>query len=198
MAATERLREIQQLIRLRRSVFPAEYKGGEVERSFVELMLENANWAPTHKFTEPWRFKVFSGQGLLRLTEAMERIYRSTTPPEKQRPEKIAKFRRLPEQVSHIIAICMHRSERETVPEVEEIAAVACAVQNMHLTVAAHEGVDGYWSSGAGTYSDGMKDFLSLGPMDRCLGFFYLGRSDAPRRTGKRRPIAEKVEWIES
>ena len=32
-------------------------------------------------------------------------------------------------------------------PEWEETAAVACAVQNMHLTLTA-EGLAGYWSSG--------------------------------------------------
>ncbi len=47
------------LIKNRRSVFPAQYNDKPIERETIEKILEAANWAPTHKKTEPWRFKVF-------------------------------------------------------------------------------------------------------------------------------------------
>jgi len=47
-------------------------------------------------------------------------------------------------QVHCYIAICMQRHHE--VPEWEEVAAVACAAQNMQL-VATALGVAGYWSS---------------------------------------------------
>ena len=46
---------------------------------------------------------------------------------------------------SCLIAICLRRQPRN--PEWEEVAAVACAVQNLHLMATALPGVCGYWSS---------------------------------------------------
>ena len=41
-----------------------------------------------------------------------------------------------------------------------------------------------------------MKDFLGLGPGDRCLGVFLLGKSaEGVTCRSTRRPLAEKVEW---
>ena len=52
--------DIHSLIHRRRSIFPKFYVPGKpVERALLEQLLENANWAPTHKLTEPWRFQVF-------------------------------------------------------------------------------------------------------------------------------------------
>jgi nitroreductase len=59
-------------------------------------------------------------------------------------------------------------------PEVEEIEAVACAVQNMFLTVTAN-GLGSYWTTAGITYFKEAKEYFGLGDNDRLLGFFYLG-----------------------
>ncbi|MGY8689040.1 MAG: nitroreductase family protein, partial [Verrucomicrobiales bacterium] len=48
---------ITSIIRQRRSVKPTMMSPDSVPREMIELMLENANWAPTHGLTEPWRFR---------------------------------------------------------------------------------------------------------------------------------------------
>ena len=56
----------------------------------------------------------------------------------------------------------------------------------------------GYWSSWTAEARDSqdMKDFLGLGPQDRCLGVFMLGKcADLSVCRSARRPLAEKVEW---
>ena len=50
------------VIRNRRSVFPVQYNGKPVSKMDIEKVLEAANWAPTHKKTEPWRFRVMQGE----------------------------------------------------------------------------------------------------------------------------------------
>ena len=45
----------------------------------IEQILENANWAPNHKKTEPWRFKVFRGAALERLSDYLGEWYRANT-----------------------------------------------------------------------------------------------------------------------
>ncbi|MFT5411314.1 MAG: nitroreductase, partial [Verrucomicrobiales bacterium] len=33
----------------------------EVPQALLDTLFENANWAPTHGLTEPWRFKIYRG-----------------------------------------------------------------------------------------------------------------------------------------
>lgn len=80
------------------------------------------------------------------------------------------------------------------VPQWEEVAATACAVQNLWLAASA-AGIGGYWSS-PGTIKH-IGDFLGLAGNEECLGFFYMGYHDEPPRAANRRPIAEKVQWEE-
>ena len=53
---------ILDLIRKRRSVFPVQYNDKPIAKADIEKVLEAANWAPNHKRTEPWRFKVMTGE----------------------------------------------------------------------------------------------------------------------------------------
>ena len=50
------------LISERRSVFPASYTDRKIDKDIILQILENANYAPTHRLTQPWRFKVMEGE----------------------------------------------------------------------------------------------------------------------------------------
>jgi len=189
--------EITKLIRHRRSIYPVQYSGDIVPRAVIEEMLENATWAPTHKLTQPWRFVVFTGDGLQKLATFMSSFYKEVTQADGTFEEK--KFNTLaskPLMASHVIAIGMVRDEKERLPEIEEIEAVAGAVQNMQLTAAAH-GVGCYWGSGGITYFEEAKSFFGLGQKDKLLGFMYVGMPKEGRwPRSKRKPLEEKVEWV--
>lgn len=190
--------QINNLIQSRRSVFPPQYSGEIIKKEIIEKILENANWAPTHQFTEPWRFCVFSGEGLVKLGKFMSELYKEVSTKKGGFEEK--KFEMLktkPLRASHIISIGMKRDEEERVPEIEEIEAVACAVQNMSLTATAY-GVGSYWGSGGITYFEDAKPFFDLGPKDKLLGFLFLGIPKSTVNEGKRNPIEEKVRWVEA
>ena len=118
------------------------------------------------------------------------------TAPEAFKQAKFDKFQGRPLLSSVVIAICMERQAIEKIPEVEEVAAVACAVQNMHLSCTAY-GLGGYWTTGGGTYTEGMHEFLGLNEKDRCLGFFYMGYPEGEWPKGQRRPLEYAVEWLE-
>ncbi len=188
--------EITRLIRHRRSVFPAQYSGELIKKEIIEEILENANWAPTHKLSEPWRFTVFSGPGLKTLGDYMSEIYKEEA--EKNNSFDIKKFEKLknkPLKASHVISIGMKRDEMKRLPEIEEIEAVACAVQNMYLTATAH-GVGCYWGSGGITYFESAKQFFGLKADDKLLGFLYLGIPKSELPSGKRKNIEDKVNWV--
>ncbi|HET9054111.1 MAG TPA: nitroreductase, partial [Cyclobacteriaceae bacterium] len=130
---------VNALLRNRRSIFPKDYTGEKVDDVIIHQMLENANWAPTHKFTEPWRFIVFTGEGLKKLGSIQSGLYEKKSKAEGTFDE--TKYNNLltkPLESSHIILVYMKRDERKSVPEVEELGSTFIAVQNMHLTAAAH------------------------------------------------------------
>lgn len=186
--------QLDELIRRRRAIFPKSYLPDRpVDRSTLEQLLENANWAPTHKLTEPWRFQVFhSPESRLQLGNYLADYYRRHTPPELFSEEKMKKSGENPRRAGAIIAIILHRDPGERLPEFEEIAAVAMAVQNMWLSCTAL-GLGCYWSTPKAALEAGA--FLGLAPNERCLGLFYLGWHDMSEHSSKRRPVEEKVVW---
>jgi len=186
--------EINQLIQSRRSIFPNQYSGEEVPHEIVEQILENANYAPTHRKTEPWRFMVFTGKALEKLGKVQAELYKTATPPEKFKEEMYQKLQIKPTLASHVIAIGMKRNP--VVPEIEEIESVACAVQNMHLTATAY-GIGAYWGSGGITYYEEAKELFGLDEEDKLLGFFFLGIPKTTPPPYERQPIADKVIWAD-
>lgn len=189
---------VDELIKHRRSVFPRDYDPTrKVPREIIQKMLESANWAPTHKRTEPWRFVVFStSEAVQRLGQFEADLYKQSTPEHKFNQRKYDKKLKTSPGVSCVIAICMKRQASEKLPEVEEVCAVACAVQNLHLSAAGH-GVGGYWASGGRIFSDEMKEFLELGDKDKCLGLFYVGYPKPGHvASSSRRSIDDKVVWL--
>ena len=105
---------IEALIAQRRSVYPNQYNGKPVEKEVIERLLAAANHAPTHKRTEPWRFRVLQGESLKRLGEFLQRKYLETNPSPKQIQAR--KFLENPPRAGAIIAICMQRDPEERLP----------------------------------------------------------------------------------
>ncbi|GFR50722.1 hypothetical protein Agub_g12979, partial [Astrephomene gubernaculifera] len=173
---------VMSLIKRRRSVFPRDYSGEEVPREQVEMLLEAANWAPTHGMTEPWRFVVLRGASKTAMEDLTLELCRTRLAPEQAAKtlEKLEKKRGSTwGKVSCYIAICCKRQAKpgKMMPEWEEMAAVSCAVQNMYL-MSTSLGLGGYWSSWqeVARESPEMKELLGLSPEDRVMGFFTLGR----------------------
>lgn len=189
------INQLNQLMHDRRSTFPKQYDAGKpVADAIIQQMLENANWAPTHKLTEPWRFTVFTGKGLQTFAGLQASVYKNTAGTG-FKEENYQKLLATPLLASHIISLGMKRHADKNIPEFEEIAAVACAVQNMYLTAAAY-GVGCYWTTGGVTNNEAAKPFFDLDASDKLLGFMYVGVIAVPSAPGKRGPVAEKVKWI--
>ena len=188
------MKSIQDIIKNRRSIFPRMFSGEIIEDEKIEQLLEAANWAPTHKLTEPWRFTVFKGDGLRKLASFQSELYKEVaTKTEKFDEVLFEKLGRNPMKCSHAISIGVKISGR--VPEIEETNAVAAAVQNMQL-VASENGIGCYWGSGGITYFEEAKPFFDLEPTDKLMGFLYLGKFNNEMPIGKRKDITNKVTWV--
>ncbi len=189
------LSEITDLIRERRTIYPEQFSDRKVHKEQIDLLLNNAQWAPTHGNTQPWRFRVFMDEGRVKLSDFLSQTYLKLTPKEKQEDAKLAKLLTRPLKASAVIAVCMERQKSETIAEIEEIEAVACAIQNMHLTCTAY-GLGGFWATPKLIYTPEMNEFLGLGEKDKCLGLFYIGYPDIEWPKAHRKPIEYTTEWI--
>ncbi|GAA0872463.1 hypothetical protein GCM10009117_16100 [Gangjinia marincola] len=183
---------IEDSIKSRRSVFPAQYDHIPIPREIIEKALEMASWAPTHKKTEPWRFKVFhSALSKKDLSEFLSTTYQDITP-----NFSVFKQQKISQKVAQsgcVIAICMKRDPKEVIPEWEEIAAVAMAVQNMWL-YCSENGVGCYWSSPK--LMNYLHEHVTMEDGERCLGFFYMGMFSGESLEGQRTSIEAKTTWV--
>jgi CRISPR/Cas system CSM-associated protein Csm2 small subunit len=52
------------------------FTGKKIDKKIIEKALENSNFAPSHKLTQPWLFKIFSGVSKKKLAEKMTDLYK--------------------------------------------------------------------------------------------------------------------------
>ena len=95
------LQALSTLIEFRRTVKPIDGAGESnfsdrrVSQETLEQILSNANWAPTHGLTEPWRFTVYQGDSLRDLAEFLRQAYTAHTSEEafkSAKREKMASY----------------------------------------------------------------------------------------------------------
>lgn len=182
-------------IRLRRTIKPKEFLPLTISDEIIEDILESANWAPNHGRTEPWRLTVFTGLGIEKYVEIINKVF-AETPDHLKKPEKLAKWTGNAPFASHVIAFGLKRTENCGLPHVEEVCAVACAAQNMMLTATAHN-VASYWSSGIAHMPTAAAAFGLDGEDDQMLGFLHLGLVEKGIELGSRKTsVGNKVSWV--
>ncbi|MFK7813603.1 MAG: nitroreductase family protein, partial [Maribacter sp.] len=90
------------LIERRRSVFPSTYIDKPIAKADIERILEAANWAPSHKKTEPWRFKVLQGTSQEKLGKFLSKKYQEVDSKPKQ--IKVKKLLENPKKAGALVA----------------------------------------------------------------------------------------------
>ncbi|MCU9614434.1 nitroreductase [Caldibacillus lycopersici] len=186
--------EISELIKARRSIGAVE--DTPVPDDVIQALLDAATWAPNHKKTEPWKFRVVTGVGREKLGEEMARITAANTKDlsEEDAAKKIEKVRKGPLRAPVIIVMAVSPSGK--VPEIEEIVASGCALQNLLLT-ATDKGLATIVRTGDIAHEPELKAYLQLEDNDKIVGFVYVGY---PKKSfeinGSRIPSEEKTIWF--
>ncbi len=188
------LSEITDIIRDRRTIYPEQFSTRKIQKEQIELLLNNAIWAPSHGLTQPWRFIVFQENSLIDLSEALGKAYITHLPKEKQDDMKLAKLINRPKKASAVIALILHREKDTKISEKDDFAALACAVQNIHLTCTA-QGIGGFWSTISVLEAESFGAFLELEEGQSCRGLFYLGYPEIEWPKGQRKPIEYSTKW---
>ena len=188
-------KEVSRIIQSRHSVYPLDFNGCEIEDDIVLQILKNANHAPTHRLTQPWRFTVFMEQGLRDFGQFHAELYKANAPTDAFSQMKYDKILNRAKLSSAIIVVGVKKDPFNKVPFLEEIAATSAAVQNMALMATAY-GLAFYWGTGGMTFSEEMKLHVGLEAEDQVLGQLFLGypAGEWPRKT-PRKPMEYFTDW---
>ncbi len=95
------------LIKSRRSIGVVDEK--DVPDEVIRELLDAAIWAPNHRKTEPWKFRVIKGEGRIKFGKELARITKEKTSglSEEEAQKKIEKAEKGPLRAPVIIAMAV-------------------------------------------------------------------------------------------
>lgn len=167
--------DLEKAIRTRRT--HKAYAPEPVDRKTLEEILELARWAPNHRLTNPWRFRVLGPEALARLKSAAG-------------PEAAAKLDRAPT----LVAVSAIRCD-DPVTDHEDLLATACAAYIVLL--AAHaRGLASYWRTPAVLRTPAGRAALGVDD-EQLIGLLHLGHPRQEQRVPERASTAEIVSWLD-
>jgi len=184
---------ISTIIKNRRNIKPVMMNGKRIPDEHVNSLLELADWAPTHGYTEPWRFTVYANPA--EFCHQHAELYKQNTAPNDFVEGIYGNLYNQGNEASHVILVNMKRGNLPKIPAIEEIEATSCAIQNILLGATAL-GIASYWGTGGMIQKQAMKDFLQLGEDDHIAGVIYLGYADEHPAGNRTVPLEEKIRWI--
>lgn len=185
---------VSHTIRHRRTADLKDLSPAPVPRATLHALLEAANWAPSHGRTEPWRFAVFTGAGRARLSEALNASAALLNP---ALTEEARQGQRERQNLAPVwIAVAAEPAQKPRMPPHEEQWATVCAVQNLLLAATAH-GLMGKWITNPPSMHPNTARMLGFPGEAGMVGVLYLGFPRADWPVGARRPVEDKVRWVE-
>jgi nitroreductase len=149
--------DVEAAIRSRRT--HKQYEPEPLEESVVRDLLDLARWAPNHKLTNPWRFRLLGPETRAAIDERAGEA-------------EVLKLRRAPTLVLATAIV----SDDPVLAE-EDVLATGCAVYAVLLAATAR-GLASYWR----TPPQVVLDVVGLGADERPVALIHLGEpaSDPP------------------
>jgi nitroreductase len=142
-------------------------------REHLDILLAAAARAPDHGRLMPWRFIVLEDAMRKTFTTAAAEAKRARLPAmtAEQFAAECGKLDRSP---TIVVIGCAVNRDQAKIPEIEQVAAVAAAAQNLFL--AAHDlGYGVMWKTGAAAYDPAVKATVGLRPDDHIVAIMHLG-----------------------
>lgn len=187
--------DVLEAIHTRRSVGKVSER--EPKKEEIEKMLEAARWAPNHHKTEPWHFHVLTGEGRNKLGEAYGNINieKLNNPTEAERQLVMESGLKKAKRSPVVIVVTVEPDRGDKIEPVEEVAATACAVQNMLLT--AHElGLAAKWRTGKPVFHPIMKNAFNVSEKGWVLGLIFVGYADEEPEAPVKKTPQEYTTWV--
>jgi nitroreductase len=169
-------------------------KPDPVPNEFIKKLLDAAVQAPNHYKVRPWRFVVLTGDGLKKLGDVMAASQQARHP--EYPADAFDKCRTLPLRAPVVIAVGVDKPSEAKVLEIENVAAVAAAIQN--LLLAAHAmGLGAKWRTGEWARDPMVKEFLGFEPDQHLIGFIYIGYPEFIAEPALRPSFEDRTVWMD-
>lgn len=167
--------EVEKAIRTRRT--HKAFGPRAVDPAVLGELFELASWAPNHRLTNPWRFRVLGERtrdALMELAEARE-------------PGAAVKLRRAPT----LVAVSVRRSGE---PGQDREDMLATGVAAYIVLLAAHaRGLAAYWRTVPLLEDPRGRALLGISDEETPLGLLYLGDPVQEQRVPERAPLSDFV-----
>jgi nitroreductase len=186
--------DVLKVILERRTVH--DYSDRAIPEGALERALEAAASAPNHRMTEPWRFTRVGRQS----REELARISIDLKTDGGKSPLSAsgeAKARDKILKPAELLVISQVIDEDPDVAQ-EDYAAVACATQNILLSLAC-EGIGSKWSTGGVTTDPRTYSLLGIdAARERIVGFVWIGYPalENPPKSRRRKSLADIYRQI--
>lgn len=164
-----------------------DYRPDPVDPAILRRALEAAQEAPCHKLTWPWRFTKVGAEGRAALTALRLELAGRNRPVTDELRAKITAKMLNPDVLLVVSQVRCEDAFRDR----ENYAAVACAIQNLSLSLHS-DGVGSKWSSGAVTRHPEAYRLAQVDPeLEEIVGFVWIGHPAVVPPTPKRPSIDE-------
>jgi len=150
------------------------YKSDPLPEGALERALQAALRAPNHKLTNPWRFTLLGEQAREKVTALGVRLKTQG----QELPEKHVNRIRKKLATPPVLLVVSQLLDEDDFRRKEDYAAVACAIQNISLSLWS-EGIGSKWSSGGVTRHEETYQIADVDPeKEEIVGFVWAGYAD--------------------
>lgn len=157
--------------------------------SEMEACYQAAFRSPDHAYLRPWRFIECREHAREQLGELLLKALQS----EKVLTEAAAqKLKNSPLRAPLVLVCYADMAEHEKVPEIEQLLAVGCAVNNLSLALYA-QGYGSVWRTGEPAHSKAVHSALKFKDHQKIVGYLYVG---TPASNDKPLPVLETGEFV--
>jgi nitroreductase len=162
--------DVETAIRARRT--HKQYGSEPVSEAVVRELVEIARWAPNHKLTNPWRFRLLGRETRARIDELV--------------PEaEVIKLRRAPT----LVLVTAVPSDDPVLGE-EDVLAAAAATYAMLLAATEH-GLASYWRTPSCFREPPVRSALGLGDDEVVVALVHLGPQVTDPPAKARAPVED-------
>ena len=162
--------DVEQAIRARRT--HKQYGPKPVDERTVRELVDLARWAPNHKLTNPWRFRLLGRETRRRIEELAGE-------------KESVKLRRAP-----TLLLATAVPSDDPVLAAEDVLATACAVYALLLAATAR-GLASYWRTPAILQEPTARDLLGLEAREQVVALVHLGPPAGEPPAKERAPVDE-------
>ena len=170
---------VDEAIRTRRT--HKAFEPAPVEHATLLELFELARWAPNHRLTNPWRFRVLGARSRAELAREAELAT----------PGSARKLDRAP-----TIVVASARLQGDPDEQREDLLAAAVAAYIVLLGAHAR-GLAGYWRTLPLLDTPAVRAALAIAPDEQPIGLLHLGRPHEAQRVPDRAAVDEFATFLD-